>query len=150
MFAEEDARGVTFPHDDALIIKATIGGSVVDRILVDPGSAVDIISKEALDSLGVEFVILTDDGTPLYGFGGSMVVPLGRIQLAMTIGAHPRARTIMINFTVADCMSSYQVIVGRPFMMKTKAAMSSYYLKLKFPTREGIGIVCGRMKVTPE
>ena len=54
MFTNEDARGVSFPHDDALIIKATIGGTEVDRILVDPGSAVDIISKEALEGLGVE------------------------------------------------------------------------------------------------
>ena len=64
MFTDEDAQGVSFPHDDALIIKATIGGTEVDRILVDPGSAVDIIFKEALESLGVEYTTLTNDSTP--------------------------------------------------------------------------------------
>ena len=64
MFTDEDAQGVSFPHDDALIIKATIGDTEVDRILVDPGSAVDIISKETLESLGVEYTTLTNDSTP--------------------------------------------------------------------------------------
>ena len=44
---------------------------------------------------------------------------------------------------VVDCPSSYNVIIGRPILNKWKAATSTYCLKVKFPTDEGIGEVKG-------
>ena len=40
-----------------------------------------------------------------------------------------------------DCPSSYNVIIGRPTLNRWKAATSTYYLKVKFPTEYGIGEV---------
>ena len=42
-----------------------------------------------------------------------------------------------------DCPSSYNVIIGRPTLNKWKAATSTYYLKIKFPTDNGVGEVKG-------
>ena len=44
---------------------------------------------------------------------------------------------------MVDCPTSYNVIIGRPALNKWKAATSTYCLKVKFPTDEGIGEVKG-------
>ena len=44
---------------------------------------------------------------------------------------------------VVDCSSSYNVIIGRPTLNKWKAATSTYCLKVKFPTDNGVGKVKG-------
>ena len=42
-----------------------------------------------------------------------------------------------------DCPSSYNVIIGRPTLNRWKLAMSTYCLKVKFPTEKGVGEVKG-------
>ena len=42
-----------------------------------------------------------------------------------------------------DCPSSYNVIIRRPTLNKWKAATSTYYQKMKFPTDDGVGEVKG-------
>jgi len=44
---------------------------------------------------------------------------------------------------VVDCPSSYNVIIGRPTLNRWKAATSTYCLKVKFQTENGIGEVKG-------
>ena len=51
--------------------------------------------------------------------------------------------TGQLNFLVVDCPSSYNVIIGRPTLNKWKAATSTYCLKVKFPTDNGVGEVKG-------
>ncbi|XP_059436624.1 uncharacterized protein LOC132169640 [Corylus avellana] len=42
-FSEEDAKEVSMPHDDALVIILTVANHAIHRVLVDNGSSVDII-----------------------------------------------------------------------------------------------------------
>ena len=42
---------------------------------------------------------------------------------------------------VVDCLSSYNVIIGRPILNRWKAATSTYCLKVKFPIENGVGEV---------
>ena len=44
---------------------------------------------------------------------------------------------------MVDCPSSYNVTIGRPTLNRWKAAMSTYCLKVKFPTDNGVGEVRG-------
>ena len=43
-----------------------------------------------------------------------------------------------IDFLVVDCPSSYNMIIGQPALNKFKTSTSTYYLKMKFPTENGI------------
>ena len=51
---------------------------------------------------------------------------------------------------VVDCSSSYNVIIGRPTLSKWKAATSTYCLKVKFPTDNGVGKVKGDQVLAKE
>ena len=44
---------------------------------------------------------------------------------------------------MVDCPSSYNVIIGRPILNCWKAITSTYCLKVKFPTKNGVGEVKG-------
>ncbi|XP_075488006.1 uncharacterized protein LOC142527165 [Primulina tabacum] len=47
-FGPEDLRGVSLPHNDALVIQARVANYDVLRVFVDNGSSVNVIFKEAL------------------------------------------------------------------------------------------------------
>ena len=51
--------------------------------------------------------------------------------------------TRQLDFLVVDCPSSYNVIIGRPTLIKWKAATSIYCLKVKFPMDNGVDEVKG-------
>ena len=69
--------------------------------------------------------------------------PKGIVTLTVTMGAYPRQLTRQLDFLVVDCPSSYNVIIGRPTLNRYKAAMSTYCLKGKFLTENGVGEVKG-------
>ena len=63
------------------------------------------------------------------------------MTLTITVGTHPRHLTHQLDFLVVDCPSSYNVIIGRLTLNRWKAATSTYCLKVKFPTDNGVGEV---------
>ena len=81
--------------------------------------------------------------SPLVGFGGMKVQPIGTISLPVVVGAYPQQVTRNVNFLVVDCSSSYNAIIGRPTLNSWKAVTSTYHLSIKFPTEHGVGKVQG-------
>ncbi|XP_024019232.1 uncharacterized protein LOC112090951 [Morus notabilis] len=74
-FNEDDASGVHFPHNDALVMEAMIGNHIVCRILVDNGSSVDLLYSDCLEKMGIQKEQLEKTSRPLYGFTGDSVIP---------------------------------------------------------------------------
>ncbi|XP_075663208.1 uncharacterized protein LOC142632746 [Castanea sativa] len=142
-FNEEDARGVRQPHNDPLVITLTIEGFNTKRVLVDNGSSADIMYLPAFQQLKLDPGRLRPFDSPLVSFSGDRVYPKGIVTLKVTIGAYPKQQTRQLDFLVVDCPSSYNVIIGRPTLNRWKAAMSTYCLKVKFPTEDGVGEVKG-------
>ena len=57
----------------------------------------------------------------------------------MIIGTYAAQITEQIDFLIVDCPLTYNIILGRPALNKLRAAMSTYYLKVKFPTAHDVG-----------
>ena len=51
---------------------------------------------------------------------------------------------------VVDCPSSYNVIIGRPILNHWKVTTSTYCLKVKFPTENGVGKIKGDQVLAKE
>ena len=115
-----------------------IEGFNTRRILVDSGSSANIIYLFAFQQLKVDPKRLRPFEFPLVSFSGDKVYPHGIVTLTVTAGSYPLKVTNKHNFLVVDSPSSYNVIIGRPILNRWKAAISTYCLKMKFPTEQGV------------
>ncbi|XP_050245849.1 uncharacterized protein LOC126693737 [Quercus robur] len=140
-FNEANAKGVKQPHNDPLVIMLTIEGFNTKRILMDNGSSANIIYLPAFQQLKLDPKRLSSFDSPLVSFSEDRVYSRGIVTLTVTVGTYPMQLTRQLDFLVVDCPSSYNVIIGRPTLNKWKAATSTYCLKVKFPTDNGVGEV---------
>ena len=120
-----------------------IEGFNTKRILVDNGSSANIIYLSAFQQLRLDPKRLRPFESPLVNFSRDRVYPRGIVTLTVTVGTQPRQLTCQLDFLVVDCSSSYNVIIGRPTLNRWKAATSTYCLKVKFPTDNGVSEVRG-------
>ena len=51
MWTYEDKEGILYPHEDALVIKATAASKKFDRILVDTESSIDVLFNSTLEEM---------------------------------------------------------------------------------------------------
>nr|XP_023885253.1 uncharacterized protein LOC111997403 [Quercus suber] len=142
-FSKEDARGVKQPHDDPLVIIIMIEGFNTSRVLVDNGSSADIIYLSAFRQLKIDLKRLRPFESPLVSFSGKKVYPRGIMTLTITASSYPLQVTNKHNFLVVNLPSSYNVIIGRSTLNRWKAVTSTYCLKVKFPTEQGVGEIKG-------
>ncbi|PON72723.1 hypothetical protein TorRG33x02_251180, partial [Trema orientale] len=142
-FTEGDVRLVHHPHNDALMIKAKVRNSNLYRILVDNGSAADILYLDAYKKMGLNEDLLRPVVTPLYGFTGDFLIPRSAISLPITVGDEPRISTVITEFLVVDWPFAFNAVIGRPTLKNLKEVTSIYHLTIKFLTPEGTGLVRG-------
>ena len=109
-FLEEDKVGTTHPHDDALLITLRIGGYDVKRVMVDEGSAIEIMYPDLYKGLKLKPEDLLPYSSPLMSFDRKLVIPKGMIRLPIQTGPE----IVEVNFTVVDIYSPYIAIIGRP------------------------------------
>ena len=68
-FSDIDKLGTIQPHDDALVVTLIIGGYDVKRVMIDQGSAAEIMYPDLYKGLGLK--------PPLVSFEGKMVASKG-------------------------------------------------------------------------
>ena len=142
-FSDSDLEGCQHPHDDPLVIRAVVANKTIHRVLVDNGSSTDIIFASDFDKMGIRREKLEPISTHLRGFSGEKVLPLGSIQLVLTLGEPPCQATMIVRFLIVDAPSAYNVLLGRPSLNAIKAVPYAYHMVIKFPTTNGVGMVRG-------
>lgn len=75
VFTEADRRWVHHPHNDALVITKKIENNNVHRMLVDNGSAVDILYLNTYKRMSVNKSDLQPCASSLYGFTSDYLMP---------------------------------------------------------------------------
>ncbi|GAV58754.1 hypothetical protein CFOL_v3_02287, partial [Cephalotus follicularis] len=113
-FSEADYEGVRLPHDDPVVVTLLVELFTMKRILIDSGSSVDILYKHAFDQLRIPTDQLKPVKTPLVGFAGEMVHPLGSIYLSVVASIASRQTQVQMTFLVVDTPSPYNAIIGHP------------------------------------
>ncbi|XP_024047956.1 uncharacterized protein LOC112101524 [Citrus clementina] len=147
MWMDDDEEGVLYPHEDALVIKATATGKEFQRILVDTRSSVDILFKSTLDEMGIVELKLEQTNTSLKGFGGGWLTPMGIIELPITEGSKSFEKTVMLDSIVVEEKSPYHMILGRPFMRVSQCVTSTHYLALQYRVNGVVGMVRGDQRI---
>ncbi|KAK9187790.1 hypothetical protein WN944_019189 [Citrus x changshan-huyou] len=134
--ADEEARGIHQPHDDALVISIILANRKVYRVLIDNRSSADILYAAAFDKMKIGREKLKPICTPLISFGGEFFIPLGSLELSVTMKEPPHQVTKMINFSVVE-----HPRLGRPALNIFQAVTSTYYLMIKFPAERGVKVL---------
>ena len=85
-FSEEDVRRLHHPHDDTLVVSIRVGDYNMHRVLVDNGSSADILYFSTFQQMGIDRRRLIPMNSPLVGFGGTRMFPLGAVTLSVMVG----------------------------------------------------------------
>ena len=86
----------------------------------------------------------------LRGFLGERVLPLGSVQLVLTLGDPPCQATTTVRFFIVDAPSAYNMLLGRPSLNAIRAVPSAYHMVIKFLTANGVGMVRGNQRIARE
>ena len=81
---------------------------------MDNGSSANILYYPAFQQMKLGRDQLRLVNSPLVGFGGTKVQPVGTITLPVVVGAYPQQVTKDVNFLLVNCSSSYNAIIGKP------------------------------------
>ena len=104
-FSEVDKQGTIQPYDDALVVTLRIGGYDVRRVMIDQGSAAEIMYPDLYKGLGLKPEDLTTYSSPLVSFEGKMVVPKRQIRLPVQTGSD----VVEVDFIVVDAFSLWHL-----------------------------------------
>ena len=126
--------------NDPIAVSTIINTFLVERILIDDGSAVEVLIWKAFKEMGLE-KSQPKPSRPIYGFANQPIRPKRIITLPITIGQGEHTTTVMADFLVVDQSSAYNAIIGRPLMKKTNMVSIVYCLTIKFSTPTGVGYI---------
>ena len=126
-FSDEDKIGTIQPHNDALVITLQIGGYDVKRVMVDQGSAAEIMYPDLYKGLSLRSKDLTPYSSPLVSFEGKVII----------------SKTVEVDFIVVDAYSPYTAIIARPWLHTLGAVSSTLHQKIKYPSGGQIEEILG-------
>ena len=138
-FDEEETRHLERSHDDALVITLDVANFEVSRILVDTGSSVDLIFLGTLERMRISRANIVGPPSPLVVFTSESAMSLGTIKLRVLAGKMSK----IVDFVVFDKPTTYNIILGTPWIYQMKAVPSTYHQCIKFPTPSGVETIQG-------
>ena len=97
------------------------------RVMIDQGSAAEIMYPDLFKGLGLKPENLTTYSSPLVSFEGKMVVPRGQIRLPVQTGSD----VVEVDFIVVDVFSPY---TARQWLHSLGAVLGCCFLH---PSSEG-------------
>ena len=103
------------------------------RVLVDPGSATDLLQLPAFRQMKVPLDKLSSTGRILFGFNGATTLTMGDITLPVKAG--PVIQQVL--FSVVEDLGQYNSIVGRAWLHAMKAVPSPYHQIVNYLTSSG-------------
>ncbi|KAM2938990.1 hypothetical protein FF1_038702 [Malus domestica] len=140
-FTDEDLLLGSKPHNRPLFVSGYVKGHKVNRMLVDGGSAINIMPKSTMTTIGIKADELSLSRLLIQGFNQGGQRAMGMIRVEMTIG-ELKSSTI---FHVIDARTSYGLLLGRPWIHANGVVPSTLHQCLKF-YQEGVKVIYGDTK----
>ena len=123
------ARVIT-PHYDALILTLCINNFDVQRVLVDPGSAIELLHLLTFRQMRVPLSHLSSADRVLSGFNGATTLTVG--DIAISVKAGPVTQQVL--FSMVKDLGPYNAIVGRTWLHAMKVVPSTYHQSISYLT----------------
>ncbi|KAK5845254.1 hypothetical protein PVK06_001419 [Gossypium arboreum] len=114
----------------ALHITTRCKGYTLPSVLVDNGSALNVLPLSILNRLPIDSSHMKTCHNVVRAFDGTERKVMGRINIPLEIGPN----TYEVDFLVMDIKPSYNCLLGRPWIHSAGAVPSSLHQKLKLVT----------------
>ena len=124
---------VITPHYDALVLTVSINSFDVHRVLIDPGSAADLLHLPAFKQMRVPLDQLSSAGRVLSRFNGATTLTVGDITFPVQVG--PVIQQVL--FSVVEDLGPYNAILGRAWLHSMKGIPSTYHQTISYLTTSG-------------
>jgi hypothetical protein len=127
-FTDEDLLLGSKTHNRPFFVSGYIREEKVSRILIDDGSAVNIMSKVTMKRLGISMEELSKSRLVIQGFNQEGQRAIGIIQLDV-IMEDLKTRPL---FHVIDSKTSYNLLLGRPWLHENGIVPSTLHQCFKY------------------
>ncbi|XP_060210244.1 uncharacterized protein LOC132637118 [Lycium barbarum] len=115
-------------HNKALHLTVKCEEHYVKRVMIDGGSGVDICPLSTLQSLKISTDRIRTNNVCVRAFDGAKRDTIGEIDLTLKIGPVDFG----ITFQVIDMDTSYNLLLGRPWIHAARAVPSTLHKVVKF------------------
>jgi hypothetical protein len=132
-FCEEDKVVADDNHNRPLYIEGNIGAAHLRRVLIDPGSAINILPVRSLTRAGFTLEDLEPTEVVICGFDNQGRSALGSITVKIQMSSF----SFKVRFFVIDAKTSYSALLGRPWIHKYQVVPSTLHQCLKFVDGSG-------------
>jgi hypothetical protein len=137
------------PERYPLIVSPIIKDVMLNRVLVNGGSSLNILFLKTFDQMGLSRAMLHPSWAPFHGIvPGAAVTPVGHIALPVTFRTQENFRTKNLQFEVKDFETAYNAFLGWPALSKFMAIPHYAYLVLNMPGLHGVISIRGDVKCT--
>ena len=109
------------------------------RVMVDQGSAAEIMYPDLYRGLNLRAKDLTPYSSPLVSFEGTVIIPKDQIRLPVRTSSE----TMEVDFIVVDAYSPYIAIVARLWLHTLGAVSYTLHQKVKYPSEGQIEEILG-------
>ena len=124
---------VITPHYDALVFTVYINSFDVHRVLVDPGSAADLLHLPVFKHMRVPIDHLHSASRVLSGFNKATTLSVRGIAFSDKAG--PVTQQVL--FSVVEDLGPYNAILGRTWLHAMKVVRSTYHQTISYLTESG-------------
>jgi hypothetical protein len=122
-----------------LMVDLIIGLKRLTKVLMDGGSALNIMYIEMLDAMGINRSCIRPTRVPYHDIVlGKQAKPLRKINLPVTFGTPTNYRMETLTFEEVGFHGTYDAILGRLCYAKFMAILNYTYLKFKMPGPCGV------------
>ncbi|PKI68441.1 hypothetical protein CRG98_011166 [Punica granatum] len=131
-FSDDELPSEGWSHSRALHIVCKCNNYIIDRVMIDNGSALNFCPVTTLRQMNVDLNRVRPSKTAVQAFDGSRREVNGEIDLLIDVGSC----SFSITFQVLDIPNAFSLLLGRPWIHSAGAIPSSLHQRLKFIVEE--------------
>ena len=127
-FTEDELDAEGTGHNKPLYITVRCKDCLIGKVLIDNGSALNVLPKHMLEEMPVDPSHMQPSGIMARAYDGAPRQVLGSIEVELAIGP----QVFLVTLQVMDIHPSYSMLLGRPWIHAAGAVASSLHQCLKY------------------
>ena len=132
-FTDEDMLLGPKKHNRPLLMFGEIDVLPINRIMIDGGSAINLLPLRTLKKIGYSKGDLSKSNVVIHGFNQSGQEAMGTISLVLKLDT----LSTYVKFHVIDAATSYNALLGRPWLHENQVVPSTLHQCIKYIDRTG-------------